>query len=87
MYLVGTAFGQKKMFEIVRQSMPYGTLSGQSGLFFIGYAASPLNFEYMLDRMVGAGGDGVCDDILRLTESIKGTYWYFPGVAELKKLE
>lgn len=83
----GHNFNHPKKFEIVRQSMPYGSHSGDAGLFFIGYAASPENFEFMLDRMVGAGGDGHCDDIMRLTRSTKGTYWYFPGVKELKKLE
>lgn len=67
--------------------MPYGTLSKESGLFFIAYAASPENFEYMLDRMVGARDDGHSDDIMRLSKNVTGTYWYFPGVAELKKLE
>ncbi|KAK7469770.1 hypothetical protein BaRGS_00036197 [Batillaria attramentaria] len=83
----GNGFQQPKPFQIVRQSMPFGTLSGDAGLFFIGYAASPRNHEFMLDRMVGAGGDGHSDDIMRLSKNVKGTYWYFPGVAELKKLE
>ncbi|XP_076468356.1 dye-decolorizing peroxidase YfeX-like isoform X2 [Babylonia areolata] len=83
----GNAFGQKKPVQIVRQSMPFGTLSGEAGLFFIGYAASPYNHEFMLDRMVGAGGDGHSDDIMRFSKNVKGTYWYFPGTAELKKLE
>ena len=66
--------------------MPFGTVSDKAGLFFIGYAASPDNFEYMLERMVGAGGDGHSDDIMRLSQCVKGTYWYFPGQDELKKL-
>ena len=53
--MVGTTTpGQKKPFEMVRQSQPYGTVTGESGLFFIGYAASPDNFEYMLDRSAAA---------------------------------
>lgn len=83
----GNGFNQPKPFQIVRQSMPFGSLSGDAGLFFIGYAASPRNHEFMLERMVGAGGDGHSDDIMRLSKNVKGTYWYFPGVAELKKLE
>lgn len=84
----GTNFEQKKVFEIVRQSMPYGSVTGEAGLFFIGYSASPDNLNFMLDRMVGAGdgGDGISDDIMRLTKNVKGTYWYFPGAAELKKM-
>lgn len=83
----GNDFQQKKRFEMVRQSMPFGTISSQAGLFFIGYAASPENFEFMLDRMVGAGGDGHSDDIMRISTCVKGTYWYFPSVAELKNLK
>lgn len=86
MYFTGNNFQQKKPVEIVRQSMPFGSLHGNCGLFFIGYAASPENFEYMLSRMVGAGDDAHSDDIMRLTECVSGTYWYFPGVAQLKKL-
>lgn len=82
----GNGWQQNKPFEIVRQSQPWGTVSGDSGLFFIGYAASPENFEFMLDRMVGAGGDGHSDLIMTLTSCVKGTYWYFPSVPELKRM-
>ncbi|XP_061183940.1 dye-decolorizing peroxidase YfeX-like [Saccostrea echinata] len=81
----GNGWQQAKPVEIVRQSMPFGTLGSEAGLFFIGYAASPKNHEYMLDRMVGARDDTNCDDIMRLSKNVKGTYWYFPGADELKK--
>ena len=32
----GDNFEQKKVFEIVRQSQPFGTVTGEHGLFFIG---------------------------------------------------
>jgi len=82
----GNQWQSPKPVEIVRQSMPFGSLSGEKGLFFIGYAADPYNFEYMLNRMVGAGGDGHSDDIMRLSKNTKGTYWYFPGQTDLAKL-
>ncbi|CAL1539657.1 unnamed protein product [Lymnaea stagnalis] len=82
----GNGFEQPKPVEIVRQSMPFGTVGKEAGLFFIGYAADPYNFEFMLDRMVGAGGDGHSDDIMRLSKNVKGTYWYFPSQSELAKL-
>ena len=83
--MVGTNVpGQKKPFEMVRHSQPYGTVCGESGLFFIGYAASPANIEFMLDRMVGCNKDGLCDDIMRLTECVSGNYWYFPSQEQLK---
>ncbi|XP_002732972.1 dye-decolorizing peroxidase YfeX-like [Saccoglossus kowalevskii] len=83
----GNAFQQPKKFEIVRQSQPWGSVSGDSGLFFIAYAASPENFNYMLDRMVGADKDGFSDDIMRLTKCVKGTYWYVPSEQEMAKLK
>ncbi|XP_070578984.1 dye-decolorizing peroxidase YfeX-like [Ptychodera flava] len=83
----GTNFQQKKVFEIVRQSQPYGTVTGESGLFFIAYAAAPENFEYMLDRMVGADKDGQSDDVMRMSDCVKGTYWYVPSQEELKRLK
>ena len=87
MFIVpGNSFAGPKPVEMVRQSMPYGSVSGQHGLFFIGYANNPYNFELMLDRMVGAGGDGQCDDIMKLSRCVKGSYWYFPGQADLTKL-
>uniref|UniRef100_A0A194ALU0 Deferrochelatase/peroxidase YfeX n=1 Tax=Pinctada fucata TaxID=50426 RepID=A0A194ALU0_PINFU len=82
----GNGWEQKKEAEIVRQSMPFGNLAGEHGLFFIGYAKDPYHFEFMLDRMVGAGSDNHCDDIMRLSKNTKGTYWYFPGEEELTKL-
>ncbi|ESN99335.1 hypothetical protein HELRODRAFT_67330, partial [Helobdella robusta] len=77
-------------FKIVRQSQPYGTVSEESGLFFIAYANDTRNFEYQLDNMVGkssSGSDSGCaDDIMRISKALSGNYWYFPGVEELKKM-
>ena len=50
------------------------------------YAASPENFEFMLDRMVGSHGDDVCDDIMRISSCVSGNYWYFPSNQQLKLL-
>lgn len=82
----GADFNAAKKFEIVRQSQPYGTVGGESGLFFIGFAESPKNFEFMLDRMTGKDSDGHCDDVMRLSKCTQGTYWYFPSKDELKRL-
>ncbi len=85
--MVGTNVpGQPKPYQMVRHSQPYGNVCGESGLFFIGYAASPINFEYMLDRMTGSDKDGLCDDVMRLTECVAGSYWYFPSQKKLKDL-
>jgi len=82
----GTAVGAPKPVQIVRQSMPYGSLGGESGLFFIGFAESPKNFDYMLDRMVGKTEDKISDDIMRFGKCVEGGYWYFPSTEELKSL-
>lgn len=65
--------------------MFFGFLSLEVGLFFIGYVVFLMNFEFMLDRMVGVRDDSNCDDIMRFFKNIKGIYWYFFGVDEFKK--
>jgi Dyp-type peroxidase family len=82
----GPAPGAPKPVEIVRQSMPYGTVGAEAGLFFIGFAASPYNFDYMLDRMVGATDDKLSDEVMRFGKCVAGNYWYFPSAEELKTL-
>ena len=37
--------------DILRHNMPFGTASGESGTYFIGYARSPRPLEQMLDNM------------------------------------
>ena len=78
--------GQTKPFEMVRHSQPFGTVTGESGLFFTGYTASPAALEFMLDRMVGADKDGLCDDMMRFTRCVSGTYWYFPSLDQLARM-
>jgi putative iron-dependent peroxidase len=83
----GTNVEQKKVHEIVRQSQPYGHLSGESGLFFIAYSAQPIAFDYMLDRMTGRGEkDEHCDNVMRMTRCVTGNYFYFPSHTELAKI-
>jgi len=82
----GPAPGAPKPVQIVRQSMPYGTVGGESGLFFIAFAESPKNFDYMLDRMVGATDDKLSDEVMRFGKCVAGSYWYFPSSEELKAL-
>lgn len=66
--------------------MPFGTLSGDAGLFFIGFSASTNSFDYMLSRMTGKTED-TSDDIMRLSRCISGNYWYFPSTQELERLQ
>ncbi|XP_052773926.1 dye-decolorizing peroxidase YfeX-like [Mya arenaria] len=79
-------FNKPGKFQIVRQSQPFGNVSGVGGLFFIAYAASPENLNFMLDGMfrLSDGGGNTHDAIMEISTNTKGTYWYVPSQAELK---
>ncbi len=64
----GPAFAATKPFQILRQSMPWGTVGGNSGLYFCAFSASLDAFDYMLNRMIGLGGDGMGDDIMKISK-------------------
>lgn len=85
-YFSTAAFPHKR-FEVVRQSMPYGNLHSECGLFFISYANATIKHNFMLDNMVGAGESPHNDDIMLLSKAVSGNLWYFPGAEELKLLE
>jgi len=70
-------------YECVMAAQNWGTLSTDAGSFVLAFAADPCAFEFMLDRMVGAGCDTCCDDVMKMSKNVKGTYWYFPAVHEL----
>ncbi|KAL1240551.1 Sodium-dependent phosphate transport protein 2A [Trichinella spiralis] len=53
----GAEYKSKKPFQIYRQSLPYGTISDEAGLFFIAFANSTINFDYMLDRLIRLSGN------------------------------
>ncbi|KAF7258121.1 hypothetical protein EG68_03578 [Paragonimus skrjabini miyazakii] len=85
--MVGSAdFDATPKFQIVRHSQPWGTVSGDSGLFFIGYSATPVALDFMLDRMTGLGEDKKADDLMRLTQCVTGNYWFFPSKPHLDKM-
>lgn len=81
-----TELDAEAKYQIVRHSQPYGTLAGESGLFFIAYSATPVALDWMLDRMTGQGVDKLCDDVMRLTRCVSGNYWYFPSVEEFQRM-
>lgn len=72
--------------RIVRHSLPYGTASGQCGLFFIAYSKTPRTLDWMLDRMAGLVGDGNEDGLFHFTTALTGTYFYSPSKAELENI-
>ncbi|MFU9137844.1 Dyp-type peroxidase [Erwinia tasmaniensis] len=71
--------------KILRQSLPWGTASGASGLFFLAYCATLYNIERQLMSMFGEA-DGKFDALLRFTKPVSGSYFYAPSLAQLAAL-
>ncbi|OUC48909.1 sodium-dependent inorganic phosphate transporter [Trichinella nativa] len=82
----GAEYKSKKPFQIYRQSLPYGTISDEAGLFFIAFANSTINFDYMLDRLVGNKGDGLFDHLMLFSRCVSSNYWYFPMIKKLRDI-
>ncbi|KRZ17572.1 Sodium-dependent phosphate transport protein 2A, partial [Trichinella zimbabwensis] len=82
----GPEYKSKKPFQIYRQSLPYGTISDEAGLFFIAFANSTINFDYMLDRLVGNKGDGLFDHLMLFSRCVSSNYWYFPMTKKLRRI-
>lgn len=80
----GSAYKQPPKYRIVRQSMPYGSLSKEAGLFFIAYSKSLEAFEFMLDRMVEEGQE---DGVLSFSRACTGAYWYAPNLLALEAIK
>ena len=72
--------------EILRHSMPYGSLSGDSGLFFLAYSCDLTIFDKMLARMFGTAGDGMHDHLLHYSQPVSGAYFFAPSLEGLKRL-
>lgn len=71
---------------ILRQSMPYGSASGELGLYFVAYAKDPGRFERMLRRMLGAAGDGGHDRLMEFTRPVSGAFFFAPSLGTLRAL-
>jgi len=74
-----------KKVDIVRQSMPYGTVGGEHGLLFLAYANTPAKFDILLDRMVGADKTHT-DAVMSFTKCVASQYYYIPSRKELYSL-
>ena len=72
--------------EILRHSMPYGSASEQ-GLYFVAYAASPDNFDLMLESMVIGDGEGHVDHLLRYTRAMTGASFFVPSRGWLEAVQ
>lgn len=72
--------------KILRQSLPYGTASGEQGLLFIAYCARLYNIEQQLLSMFGER-DGQTDLLLtHLSTAISGSYYFVPSQERLAAL-
>ncbi len=68
--------------EIVRQSMPYGTVGGEKGLYFVSYCKTPATFNRMLERMV-CNQQGPADRVLFFSRAVEGGAYFVPPKAML----
>jgi porphyrinogen peroxidase len=65
--------------QILRDNMPFGSLgAGESGTYFIGYAATPAVTELMLQRMFLGDPPGNYDRILDFSTAVTGTLFFVP---------
>ncbi|KAK5575305.1 hypothetical protein RB653_010563 [Dictyostelium firmibasis] len=71
--------------KIVRQSLPYGQITGEKGLMFISYSCSLHNIEKQLQSMFGQL-DGKHDLILQYTTPVSGGFYFAPSKKELSEL-
>ena len=65
--------------QILRDNMPFGSLgAGESGTYFIGYAATPSVTELMLQNMFLGDPPGNYDRILDFSTAVTGTLFFIP---------
>ncbi|OEF23990.1 Dyp-type peroxidase [Vibrio rumoiensis] len=74
-----------KGLKMVRHSLPYGSVSGEHGLFFIAYCNRLHNFKVLLNSMYGET-DGKTDTLLRFTTAVTGAYFFAPSAQMLSDL-
>ncbi|MCL1079997.1 Dyp-type peroxidase [Parashewanella spongiae] len=70
-------YGNSK--EILRQSMPFGTLH-QQGLMFISVCRTPRNFEDMLKSMIVGDAHGHSDHLMNYTQAVTGSSFFAPSL-------
>lgn len=65
--------------EILRQSMPFGSVKDQ-GLMFISTCKTPVHFEKMLHSMVHGDPEGNHDHLMHFTKAITGASFFAPSL-------
>ncbi|MGL5358558.1 MAG: Dyp-type peroxidase [Shewanella sp.] len=68
-----------KSMEILRQSMPFGSIK-QQGLMFIANCRTPEHFEKMLHSMVYGDGEGHHDHLMHFTSALSGSSFFAPAL-------
>jgi porphyrinogen peroxidase len=77
---------QGNALEILRQSMPYGSVKEQ-GLIFISLCKTPTHFEKMLHSMVYGDGEGNHDHLLHFTQALTGSAFFAPSLDFLAQFD
>lgn len=72
--------------QILRHSMPYGSASGERGLFFLAYTRDLGIIDRMLANMFGTAGDGLSDRLLHFVTPVGGGYFFVPADALLAQV-
>lgn len=75
---------QGNSIEILRQSMPFGSVKDQ-GLMFISNCRNSDNFEQMLHSMVHGDGEGNHDHLLHFTQALTGSSFFAPSLDFMEK--
>lgn len=76
---VNLKYPDGKSMEILRQSMPYGSLKEQ-GLMFISNCRTPLHFEKMLESMIKGDEHGNHDHLMHFTQALTGSSFFAPAL-------
>lgn len=71
--------------QILRHSMPYGSASGERGLFFLAYTHDLSIIDRMLANMFGTAGDGLSDRLLNFVTPMGGGYFFLPSAQLLDR--
>jgi len=76
---VNLKYNDGQSMEILRQSMPYGSLK-QQGLMFISNCRTPNHFEQMLHSMMFGDGEGNHDHLMHFTKAMTGSSFFAPAL-------
>ena len=68
-----------KSMEILRQSMPYGSMKEQ-GLMFISNCRNSVHFEKMLHSMIHGDREGHHDHLMHFTQALTGSAFFAPSL-------